>query len=87
MNKALKAIIIYMLNKRCIGGKHTSEEYLIRSKLRWLHKADVKIFHKEYKEILNNQLLLRIKKRTGKSYDWHISLNPKRLKELYDLLK
>lgn len=75
MNKALKAIIICMLNKRYIGGKHTPEDNLIKSKIKWLNKGDIKIFYKEYKEMLNNQLLLRIKKRTKKNYDWHISLN------------
>ena len=34
MNEALKAILQTMLSKRIIGGKHTPEEKLIRSKIK-----------------------------------------------------
>ncbi|MFH1637671.1 MAG: hypothetical protein ABIB71_04585 [Candidatus Woesearchaeota archaeon] len=36
---------------------------------------------------INNQLILKTKKRTGKGSDWHISLNPRNLKEVYEMIK
>lgn len=87
MNGALKDLIIFMLNRRYIGGKHTLEERLINSKTKWLRKEDYRYFEKEYRELINNQSILRVKKRTGKGSDWHISLNPRRLKELNEMIE
>ena len=87
MNKALKAILLAMLSKKCIGGKHTPEEKLIKSKTKWLESDEKKEFEKEYKQTINNSIILRSKKMTGKGSDWHISLNPRMLKELYEKLR
>lgn len=87
MNGALKAVITFMLSKKYIGGKHTPEDKLITSKTKWLQKEDYRDFEKEYRELINNQSILRTKKRTGKGYDWHISLNPRRLKELNERIE
>ena len=87
MNGALKAIITVMLSKKCIGGKHTPEEKLINSKTKWLQKEDYRDFEKGYRKLINNQSILRTKKRTGKGSDWHISLNPRKLKELNEMIE
>ena len=76
-----------MLSKRIIGGSHTPEGKLIASKTKWLNKKEIKQFEKEYKQIINNKIIIRLKKRTKKSSDWHISLNSKKLKELSELLE
>ena len=87
MNGALKAIITTMLSKRYIGGKHTPEERLLNSKTRLLQKEEYRDFERGYKEMINMQMILRIQKRTGKGSDWHISLNPRRLKEVYEMIE
>lgn len=87
MNTALKAILLTMLSKKCIGGKHTPEEKLVKSKTKWLESDEKKEFEKEYKQIVNNGVILRSKKMTGKGSDWHVSLNPRMLKELYEKLR
>jgi hypothetical protein len=87
MNGALKAMIMFMLNKRYIGGKHFPEDKLVNSRTKWLQKEELKEFEKEYKELINTQFILKTKKRTGKGYDWHVSLNPRKLKEMYELIK
>lgn len=84
MNKAIKALLTTLLNQKKIGGNHAPEKQLLISKIRWLGKEERKEFEKEYKELLNNEIILRAKKRTGKGFDWHISLNPKRVKETYE---
>ena len=76
-----------MFNKRYIGGRHTQENKLIKSKTQLISAEEKKEFQKEYKKIINEEFILRSKKRTGKSYDWHISLNPRKLEDLNDLLE
>lgn len=87
MNNALKAVLLFLINKRYIGGKHTSEDKLIKSKTRWVDAKERKGFDKEYKNLVNVGFILRLRKRTGKGSDWHISLNPRRLKELYGMIE
>jgi len=86
MNRALKAILTAMLSKKYIGGKHTPEEKILNSKTKWLQRNEYNNFKKEYQKTVNGRIILRIKKRTGKGSDWHISLNPKKLKEMYEMI-
>jgi hypothetical protein len=82
MNKAIKALLTTLLNQRKIGGNHIPEELIISSKTRWLNKDERRDFKREYKELINSQTILKVKKRTGKGFDWHISLNPKSVEEV-----
>ncbi|MBW2965717.1 hypothetical protein KY342_01285 [Candidatus Woesearchaeota archaeon] len=75
-----------MLNKKKIGGSHIPEDKTLK-RIRWIEDKERKAFEKEYKDLINNGYIFRQKKKTGKGSDWHISLNPKRLKDLYDLLQ
>ena len=84
MQRAIKTIIFVLLNKKKIGGAHIPEDKVLK-RLRWI--KDRKDFEKEYKHLVNQGYILRQKKKTGKGSDWHISLNPKHLKELYNLLE
>jgi hypothetical protein len=54
-NKALRAILRYLLNHRTIGGKHFPEEKLIKSRTKYLNKQELKDFKKEYKQIINQE--------------------------------
>jgi hypothetical protein len=87
MNKALKALLATLLGKHCIRGKHTPEEKIILSKIKSLDKHERKQFAKEYKQAVNNHFIIRVKKRTAKSYDWHITLNPRKLKEIHTIVR
>lgn len=86
MNRALKAILVFMLNHRYFNNKHTPEKILIVVKTKWLNQHERKDFEREYKDILNQGIILRLKKRTGKGSDWHISLNSRKIKELDQFL-
>jgi len=86
MNCALKALIRTMLNQRIIGGVHTPEKPLLNSKTKWLTNSERKQFKKEYKTILNEKRIIRMKKKTKRGQYWHISLNPKKLDELNDII-
>ncbi|MBD3314116.1 hypothetical protein GF345_06755 [Candidatus Woesearchaeota archaeon] len=82
MNKALRDLFLTLLNQRCFGRKHTPEKKLIRSKTRWLDNAETKEFYRQYKQAVNESLIVRMKKRTKKGSDWHISLNTRMKKEI-----
>jgi hypothetical protein len=82
MNPALRAILVFLLNRRYIGGKHTPEKILIKRKTQWVKEKNE--FKKEYKQIINEGFVLRCRKRTGKGSDWHISLNPRKLQGLIE---
>jgi len=85
MNKALRSVLSFLVNQKCIGGKHFPEDVLIKSRTRWLQKQEVREFKKEYKKI--KHLLITLKKRTGKGSGWHISINPKCLSKIKELLE
>ncbi|MBW2994901.1 hypothetical protein KY312_00975 [Candidatus Woesearchaeota archaeon] len=87
MNNALRAVLMFLLNKRYIGGKHTLEDKLVKSKIKWLGAKERSEFKKEYKKLLNEGIILRAKKRTGKGSDWHICLNPRKLQYLIEMLR
>ena len=87
MNRGLRAVMLFLLNRRYIGGKHFPEKNIVKAKTRYLQKKEMRDFEKEYKEVVNAVFLLRSKKRTGKGSDWHISLNPNKLKELLEMLE
>ena len=87
MNRAIKSLLTALLNKKKIGKSHTPEHKQIVSKTKWLNKKEKKEFDDEYKELISKEIILRLKKKTKKSSDWHISLNPKKLKELREMLE
>ncbi len=85
MNKAITSILKFLLNQNIIGAKHFPENKLIKSRIKWLNKQEQKNFKKQYKLI--KKYLIRLKKRTGKGSSYHISINPKYLKEIKELLE
>ena len=85
MNSTVRVILSYLVDKEYIGGKHTHEDKLIKRKSRWLPRKEQKAFAKEYKKI-RSLYLIREKKRTGKSSDWYISINPRNLAEVKRIL-
>ncbi len=87
MDSALKYTISRMFNMNIIGGKHAPEDRLIKKKIKALKPIERKIFIREYKNLINNGLIIRTKKMTGKGSDWHISLNPRKIRELGELLE
>lgn len=87
MNTALKAMLTVMLHRKYIGGRHTSEEKLVNSKTKWLQREELVEFGMEYKQALNEGLVMRMLKRTGKGSDWHVCLNPRKLKEIYEKIQ
>ena len=84
MNESLKSVLNTLLIHRKIGESHTPEEPLINKRTKYLSKPDRKEFEDQYFRLIKEGFIIRLKKKTGKGSDWHISLNPKLLTELRD---
>jgi len=69
MSRGLRAVMLFLLNRRYIGGRHFPEKNLIKAKVRYLQKGERRDFEKEYSTLVNDLFLLRSKKRTGRSSD------------------
>ena len=76
-----------MLHKHYVGGKHIPENLLFKSRLKSVPKDLRKECEDEYAELLQRGVFIRLKKRTGKRSDWHISLNPEMLAEINELVE
>lgn len=87
MNRGLRAIVLFLLNKKYIGNRHFPERKLVSSRTKYLSMPEQEEFEQEYKSFVNNMYLLKMKERTGKGTEWDISLNPRRLKEIYETLE
>ena len=87
VNKVLVAVIRHLVEKKCYGNKHVPEERVFKNFIRNLTKDDKRVLEKEYRKLLNEGYIYRMKKRTGSGEDWHISLNPHMVGQLYTLLE
>lgn len=87
MNENLKDVIKTMFRKRIIGAKHSPEEKLLQSKIRYSNKNEQKIFYEEYKTLLQKKYFIRLKKRTGRGSEYHISLNPEMFEEIHNIMR
>ncbi|MBT4824344.1 hypothetical protein HN695_00085 [Candidatus Woesearchaeota archaeon] len=83
----IKTILEDMYLFKYIGGRHTPEKKFLRKIIIILDKKQRREFIKEYKQIINDGLIIREFKRTKKGMDWHISLNPRKIKEIQEVIK
>jgi len=87
MNDKLKDLILFMFRHRIIGAKHFPEEKLIKSRIKYLDKNSQKQFYDEYYALVDSNYFIRLKKRTGKGSEEHISMNPEMIEDIYELLE
>jgi hypothetical protein len=87
MNEKLKHILKFMLRHNMIGAKHLPEKALFNSALKHLNKNIQKEIYKEYENLIRQEYFIRLKKRTGKGSEYHISLNPEMIEEINDLVE
>lgn len=86
--RAKKFILRQLIKQRKIGGSHTPldnvTQHLSNEFLK--EKRTKKIIMSALKGLLNDGMVNVLKKKTGKGSDLHISVNPKKLKEIAELL-
>lgn len=85
MDENLKHFLRFLFRRRYIGGKHTPENKFIKRVSRNMRPEDSRAFDKDYKQLINGGFVIRLKKRTGKGSDWHVSLNPEKIDELSEM--
>lgn len=86
MNRGTKAILTFLLNKRYVGGKHFPLEKLFTSRTKYLPKDEQRECEVELYGFIRIGYIIQLKKRTGKGSEWHISLNPRNLREIYEMI-
>lgn len=86
MNERLKQFIRVLYTRKIIGNKHIPEHLMIKGILRGINNQERKTFICEYELLIKNEMIFRLKKRTGKGTGWHISLNPDKLKEIMGII-
>jgi hypothetical protein len=82
MNDALKNILRYLLAHNIICGKHIPEQMILKKYIAPLRPFEQREFFTEYKSLINQNYVFRQKKRTGKGYEEHISLNARFIEEI-----
>jgi hypothetical protein len=86
MNNGARDLLAFLRKKHYIGNKHCPENWAILAVTRNFSRIQQKEFHDEYKRIINLLYLIRLKKRTGKGSEWHISIHPKRVNDVDEIL-
>ena len=87
MNDALRDMLKEMIVSHYIGGRHIPEDRLIIRRLKLMNKHFQKEFYSEYHEYINRGFFIRLKKKTGKGTDYHISLDPGFIAEIRELVR
>ncbi len=82
MHNELRDLLQYMLSHHIIGARHAPEDRLITSRIKHLPRNVQKEFYEEYDALCRKGWCIRLKKRTGKGSDWHISINPEYTSEI-----
>lgn len=81
ISEETKRILKNLFSKRRIGGKHTEE----KNCLRWIKDLSPekhKVVLKEWQECIKENLILKEIK-TG---EFHVSINPRKLKEIHEII-
>lgn len=88
INRAKRFILRELIKRKKIGGSHIPLDNVIRYLPEEFlkDKRTKKIINFTLKELVNNKMVVVLKKKTGKGSDLHISVNPRKLKEIAELL-
>ena len=86
----LKRLILQKLIRGTVwGGKHTPLDFVLKGipeHYRNTHKGQ-RAVEKALKELINNEWIIILAKRTGGGSDDHISLNPRKMSEIKQFLQ
>ena len=77
-----RRILRKLYNMKIIGGKHTEEKNCLK-RIKNLSNEEHKLVLKEWDNCIKDGLILK----SIKTGDFHVSINPRKLKELHELIK
>ncbi|MBI4453103.1 hypothetical protein HY636_00500 [Candidatus Woesearchaeota archaeon] len=79
-------ILKVLFNRKSIGNAHFPEDLLFK-RLKNIHDKQLrKLVDEEWKKLENEGFIVRMKKKTHKGNDFHVSLNPKRIFEVKEMI-
>ena len=81
LSEETKDLLVNLFRKRRIGGKHTEEKNCLR-RLNNLPPEKHKKILKEWEMCIKEGLILK----SIKTGEFHVSLNPRKLKEVHEIL-
>lgn len=81
LSEETKRILKNLFRKKRIGGKHTEEKNCLRC-IKNLEPKKHQLVLKEWEECIQEELILKEIK-TG---EFHVSLNPRKLKEIHEII-
>ncbi len=88
--KIIKKLVLQKLIRGNVwGGKHTPLDFVkkgIPEHYGNTHKGQ-RVFDEMLKELMNEEWIITLVKRTGKGGDKHISLNPRKVSEIKQFLE
>ena len=82
MNETTTDMLRCLFNKCRIGGKHTEELNIFR-RIKHLPRDEQSVVLEDWDKCVKDGLVIRLKK-TG---EFHVSLNPERLKEIMEIIE
>ena len=87
-NQVKAFILRELIKKRKFGGAHTPLDNITNNLPDELlhNKQGQKLIEKGVKELVNFEFVIVLQKRTGKGSDLHISINPRKIKEISEFL-
>lgn len=82
----IKNALTILFNKKYIGNAHVPEEFIMK-RLKNVHDKKLRRqIADEWKWLENEGYITRMKKRTSKGTDFHVSLNPKKIFEVKEMI-
>ena len=82
LSENCKKLLRKLYNRRCFGGKHTDEKNVLRA-IKHLPREEQKRAFEDWKWCKNQGLVI-VRLKTN---EVHVSLNPRRLKEIDELIE
>lgn len=84
-----KLVLQKLVRANILGGKHTPLDFVVKGipeHYRNTHQGK-KVVEKTLKELVNDEWIIILAKRTGKGSEDHVSLNPRKMSEIKQFLE
>ncbi|VVB81016.1 Uncharacterised protein [uncultured archaeon] len=89
-NEKVKSLILRELIKKCkFGGAHAPLDFITGNLPdEFLHnKQGQKAIQKAVKDLINDEWVVVLMKKTGKGSDLHVSVNPRKIREISEYVQ
>lgn len=83
-----KVILRRLVNANIWGGKHTPQAFVIKGVPQRIRHTvhGRRVIKKAFKELLGDEWIRLAPKRTGRETEDHVSLNPRKVREIREFL-